>query len=626
MNKRFSHYEAKSPQSEASLWERRSKTTELVQIRIGAFLNNNVASAHCINGSEESAKETNAQRVCQRHAHSVGCKAEAKASLLSEKQNKINPLYQKKANIKYYNVGDYLSGDKKLMALQSNGKPKKITEFDFEDIIPDKNGQWLNQTDNDFYEHIALIDKNVKNQKVGKAIEQKAIFKLFSLGIATNRDDWAYDFDKKQLEKKIKYFLNIYDNERKKWADKKLKDENMNENLDYSIKWSEHLKNQLISNKDIKFNKKSIVKCLYRPFTYQYLYFDNKFCDRLSFNKIAFPNDNSENLTLNFHVSTPRRYTDCFVSNKIIDLNFTVIAGIISVPLYIYENGEKKINITDWALKEFKKKYGESATYENIFAYCHAVLSSPKYQKKYEENLKTDYPRIPLHSKKIFERFVELGNRLIKLQTEFENEQESHCEDKVRSNQNKADCHAVCHSAIARNDDIAEKRNEDNNNVAVASASRWEAHCVNNSEKSTQGVKTPCCHAMEKINLKIEKDFDYMPSGIENPNKNRFFDFLQIKKDKETIIFDSKNKISNIPKKAFLYKIGTRSALDWIIDYYKPKKLNPDKELHHKTLIENDLTNYDYKKIREYLFDLIPKVIAVSLEIVEIFEELERLE
>ena len=587
---------------------------------------NNVASAHCINGSEESAKETNAQRVCQRHAHSVGCKAEAKASLLSEKQNKINPLYQKKANIKYYNVGDYLSGDKKLMALQSNGKPKKITEFDFEDIIPDKNGQWLNQTDNDFYEHIALIDKNVKNQKVGKAIEQKAIFKLFSLGIATNRDDWAYDFDKKQLEKKIKYFLNIYDNERKKWADKKLNDENMNENLDYSIKWSEHLKNQLISNKDIKFNKKSIVKCLYRPFTYQYLYFDNKFCDRLSFNKIAFPNDNSENLTLNFHVSTPRRYTDCFVSNKIIDLNFTVIAGIISVPLYIYENGEKKINITDWALKEFKKKYGESATYENIFAYCHAVLSSPKYQKKYEENLKTDYPRIPLHSKKIFERFVELGNRLIKLQTEFENEQESHCEDKVRSNQNKADCHAVCHSAIARNDDIAEKRNEDNNNVAVASASRWEAHCVNNSEKSTQGVKTPCCHAMEKINLKIEKDFDYMPSGIENPNKNRFFDFLQIKKDKETIIFDSKNKISNIPKKAFLYKIGTRSALDWIIDYYKPKKLNPDKELHHKTLIENDLTNYDYKKIREYLFDLIPKVIAVSLEIVEIFEELERLE
>ena len=126
--------------------------------------------------------------------------------------------------------------------------------------------------------------------------------------------------------------------------------------------------------------------------------------------------------------------------------------------------------------------------------------------------------------------------------------------------------------------------------------------------------------------MKIEKDFDYMPSGIENPNKNKFFDFLQIKKDKQTIIFDSKNKISNIPKKALDYKIGTRCALDWVVDYYKPKKLNPDKELHHKTLIENDLTNYDYKKIREYLFDLIPRVIAVSVEVAEIFEELENLD
>ena len=323
-------------------------------------------------------------------------------------------LNQKKANIKYYNIGDFLSGDKKLMSLQQD-----ISFFDFEDIIPDNKGQWLNQTNNDFYEHTALIDKNVKNQKVGKAIEQKAIFKLFTLGVSTNRDNWAYDFDKEQLEKKIKCFLKIYNNERKKWADKKLNDANFNDNLDYSIKWSEHLKKQLIQNKEIKFNKKSIVKCLYRPFIYQYLYFSNKFCDRLSFNKFLFPNENSENLTLNFQVSTPRRYTDCFVSNKMIDLNFTVIAGIVSVPLYIYENGEKKLNITDYAIKEFKNKYKDKATAENIFAYCHAVLSSPKYQKEYEENLKIDYPRIPLY--KNFDRFVELGKRLIKLQTEFEN-------------------------------------------------------------------------------------------------------------------------------------------------------------------------------------------------------------
>lgn len=510
--------------------------------------------------------------------------------LIKESKNK----FKKKADIKYYNIGDYLSGDKKLMALQHNGKPKKITEFDFEDIIPDKNGQWLNQTDNDFYEHIALIDKNVKNQKVGKAIEQKAIFKLFSLGVLTARDDWACDFDKKQLEKKVKKIIDIYSKEKKKYAGRNYKDEDMRTNIDYSIKWTRELFKHISADRDIKFNKDNIREYLYRPFVKNYTYFDRPICHEPYQNKMLFPNINSENITINFNMIKPRRYTDCFASKMLIDFAFN-IEGNISVPLYIYENGEKKINITDYALKEFKKKYKESATHENIFAYCHVVLSSPKYQKKYEENLKTDYPRIPFYSKHVFERFVELGNRLIKLQTEFDNtdfyKQKSHCEDEVRSNQNKVDCHASFHSA--RNDNGKMVCNDD-------------------------------------TKLKIEKDFDYMPSGIENPNKNKFFDFLQIKKDKETekgiIIFDSKNKISNIPKKAFDYKIGTRCALDWIIDYYKPKKLNPDKETHHKTLIENDLTNYDYKKIREYLFDLIPRVIEISVEVVEIFEELERLE
>lgn len=455
---------------------------------------------------------------------------------------------KRKADIKYYNVGDNKSGTEKLMALQ-----RDIFDFDFEDIIPDKNGKWLNQTDNDFYEHLALIDKNVKNQKVGKAIEQKAIFKLFSLGIATNRDDWAYDFDKEQLTKKIKYFLKIYNKDRNSFKGINYLNENKNEELDYSIKWSRDLKKDAASNKEYKFNKSNIRESLYRPFVYSYLYFDDGIIDVKGINNTMFPKEDFNNISLTF--TNPEKLWKFanLVSLKLSDLHVFTPSGTVNAPLYIYENGEKKINITDYAFKEFQKKYKESATHENIFAYCHAVLSSPKYQKKYEENLKTDYPRIPFYSQKTFNKFVELGKRLIKLQTEFEN-------------------------------------------------------------------------LKPYANLKIEKDFNYMPKGIENPNKNKFFDFLMIKKDKGIIILDSKNRIENIPKKAFDYKIGTRCALDWIVDYYKPKKLNPQKELHHASLIDNDLTNYDWKNIREYLFDLIPKVIAISVEIVEIFEKLEMLD
>ena len=408
---------------------------------------------------------------------------------VSENQNKINPLNQKKANIKYYNIGDFLSGDKKLMSLQQD-----ISFFDFEDIIPDNKGQWLNQTNNDFYEHTALIDKNVKNQKVGKAIEQKAIFKLFSLGIATNRDDWAYDFNKEQLEKKVKYFLKIYNKERISFRGIDYLDENKNDNLDYSIKWSRDLKKDLASNKEYKFNKSNIRKCLYRPFVYSNLYFNDGIVDVKGINDKFFKNENSENLCLTFSTQDSFKFVN-LVTDRLSDLH-TTLYGTINAPLYVYENGEKKLNITDYAIKEFQNKYKDKATAENIFAYCHAVLSSPKYQKEYEENLKIDYPRIPLY--KNFDRFVELGKRLIKLQTEFEN----------------FDC-----------------RNEE-------------------------------------IQLKIEKDFKYMPED---------FSMIKLNKEKGIIIFDGKNRIENIPKKAFDYKIGTRSALDWIIDYYKPKKLNPQK-------------------------------------------------
>ena len=46
--------------------------------------------------------------------------------------------------------------------------------------------------------------------------------------------------------------------------------------------------------------------------------------------------------------------------------------------------------------------------------------------------------------------------------------------------------------AKMRNNPNLEFVNFLNNNVAVASACRWHAHCVNNLEKSTQGVTTPC--------------------------------------------------------------------------------------------------------------------------------------
>jgi len=52
------------------------------------------------------------------------------------------------------------------------------------DRHPDKKHNWLNLTDNDWDALLPLVS------------EDKSLFRLFSNGIKTGRDEWVYDFSK----------------------------------------------------------------------------------------------------------------------------------------------------------------------------------------------------------------------------------------------------------------------------------------------------------------------------------------------------------------------------------------------------------------------------------------------
>lgn len=67
-----------------------------------------------------------------------------------------------------------------------------------------------------------------------------------------------------------------------------------------------------------------------------------------------------------------------------------------------------------------------------------------------------------------------------------------------------------------------------------------------------------------------------------------------------------------IPAAAFNYRLGNRSALEWIIDQYRVKKDN-------RSGIVNDPNRSDDP---QYIVRLIGKVISVSLETVKIVEAL----
>lgn len=87
--------------------------------------------------------------------------------------------------------------------------------------------------------------------------------------------------------------------------------------------------------------------------------------------------------------------------------------------------------------------------------------------------------------------------------------------------------------------------------------------------------------------------------------------------DLSTIIFNSDITISNIPKKAYEYVVNGRSAIEWIIDQYQVKT---DK----KSGITDDPN--DYSDDEKYIFNLLLRIINVSVQTVDLFNSLPELE
>ena len=87
--------------------------------------------------------------------------------------------------------------------------------------------------------------------------------------------------------------------------------------------------------------------------------------------------------------------------------------------------------------------------------------------------------------------------------------------------------------------------------------------------------------------------------------------------DKSTIVFNDSITISNIPEKAYEYVVNGKSAIEWIMDQYR---INPDK----KSGIIDDPN--DYSDDPKYIFNLLLKVINVSVQTVDLINQLPPLE
>lgn len=88
------------------------------------------------------------------------------------------------------------------------------------------------------------------------------------------------------------------------------------------------------------------------------------------------------------------------------------------------------------------------------------------------------------------------------------------------------------------------------------------------------------------------------------------------KGQKETINYNSKITLSNIPEKAYGYMVIGKSAIEWIMDRYQVT-------VHKESGIKNDPNDWAKEVCNpRYILDLLLSIINVIMQTVEILEGL----
>lgn len=397
----------------------------------------------------------------------------------------------------------------------------------FDVLKPSVNGDWLNQfEDGDWSNFIPIADKKTKQGATERA--DRAVFKLYSLGVKTNRDDWAVSHSRDSLNRVYRFTLDHYSAFLQTMSQRNERDWTRIA-FDQKIKWTRKLRKLAVAKTPLQARADAITLSLYRPFTCLPMTFVPELNeDQYQLDRIIRRGENNPTLMLNGYPSAkpPQALaTDVVWHHDTLDKTN-------GLPRYRYtKSGERVDNITDWALNKFVKQYGKKGVSKDaIFAYVYAVLHDPVYRDKYALNLKREFPRIPFYPD--FARWAAWGEALMAMHIGYED------------------------------------------------VTPWPV----------ERIDTPNPKRAEGTHPK--------------PALKSFPEQGMVRVDEGT-------QITGIPTEAWDYRLGNRSAIDWVLDQHKEKT-------PRDPTIREKFNTYRFADYKESMIALLAKVVRVSVDTVAI--------
>ncbi|MCZ2845124.1 MAG: DEAD/DEAH box helicase family protein [Candidatus Bathyarchaeota archaeon] len=408
---------------------------------------------------------------------------------------------------------------------------------------------------------------NKRNESFGNYIslnpEKKFIknsqsfFITYSRGTASSADAWVYNFSKNELSKNVQKTINHYNQERSEINKGLKKEPSYNDKLgNWTRDWFKALK----KDKKFKENLKEYKLATYRPFTKINTYFGDELNqERYQLPKI-YPDSETKNLIIGVSGTGGKKDFSTLISSNQMDLQ--VLFNGQYFPMYHFEEKEQvQGNLFD--------STGESK-YIRRDGLSDFILE--RAQQQYGKSVTKEdifyYVYGILHSEDYRETFK---NDLKKMLPRIP------LVDRPRDFKVFSDAGRKLADLHINYEDV-----EPYPDVEVVT---------------------------KKENTEMDPYEFYQVIKLKHLKKDK----------KDTIIYNSRIQIQNIPDKAYEYVVNGKSAIDWILDRYQVK-------VDKKTGIKNDPNDWS-KEVEspKYILDLLLSVINVSMQTVDIVNSLPEL-
>lgn len=463
-------------------------------------------------------------------------------------KNKQHP--SEKPNIFYYRTDDLWNKERKFNFLDEH---EHIGNVEWNPVQPNKQHIWL--TEGLHPEFDTFIPMGTKEAKAQKGAAVNVIFTIYSAGVKTGRDAWVYNFNENALSENIRGMIRTYNAEVDRWQRRENQRVSVNDFVVYDdkeIKWDRELRRHLQRGRYAEWTENKVRNLLYRPFTKSNLFFDRVLnnCVYLFPSFFSTPETETENRVIIVSEHGFRASFSTLMTNLIPDVHTLASSDNFQCfPFYTYdEDGTNR--------------------QENITDWALA-----KFRTHYGDGTisKWDifhYTYALLHHPTYREKYeMNLKRDLPRIPT------------LLASNPPI--------SPLIRGAEIA----NDFWGFAKAGAELADLHVNYESVPKYEGVRYIETEGMS-VDWRVEK--------------------MRLSKDKTQLKYNDFLTLDGIPAKAFDYRLGNRSALEWVVDQYRVKT---DK----RSGIVNDPNRADEPR---YIVDLIGRVIHVSLRTVEIVADL----